>query len=82
MCVAKVTVPDRAGDPPVFRNFTVTFSHQRSSAAARTGSPTARTAGPVVAPDPGAEGVEGAEGPEDPPPEPPVPFPLPLPPVP
>ncbi len=38
MCVAKVTVPERAGEPPVLRNSTVTFSHHRLSAAARCGA--------------------------------------------
>ncbi|XXZ50372.1 hypothetical protein AAGT00_19480 [Streptomyces cavourensis] len=35
MCVAKVTVPERAGEPPVLRNSTVTCSHHRLPAAAR-----------------------------------------------
>ncbi|MET7762393.1 hypothetical protein ABZS71_10225 [Streptomyces sp. NPDC005393] len=50
-------MPEVTGASPVLRNSTVTFSHQRSPAAARSGSPTSSTAGPV-----GVVGVVGAEG--------------------
>ncbi len=59
--VAKVTVPERAGEPPVLRNSTVTFSHHRLSAAARSGALSVSAAG--------AGGGAGGSGlPEDPPP--------------
>lgn len=61
MWVAKVTVPERAGEPPVLRNSTVTFSHHRLSAAARSGALSVSAAG--------AGGGAGGSGlPEDPPP--------------
>ncbi len=63
MWVAKVTVPERAGEPPVLRNSTVTFSHHRLSAAARSGALSVSAAGA------GAGGGAGGSGlPEDPPP--------------
>lgn len=74
--VAKVTVPERAAVPPLFRKETVTFSHQRRSPSARTGAETVTTAGPGAGvgggtgvgegagvPVPGSEGgVEGVRG--------------------
>ncbi|RSS61782.1 hypothetical protein EF912_06165 [Streptomyces sp. WAC07061] len=40
-CVAKPTVPERAAVVPVLVKVTVTRSHQREDAAARTGAPAA-----------------------------------------
>lgn len=74
-CVANVTVPARAGDPPVLVNSTVTFSHQRSSAAARCGAPTVSTGGPGGTEGPGDDGPEGSPPGPPAPPEPPAPPP-------
>lgn len=64
MCVAKVTVPERAGEPPVLRNSTVTFSHHRLSAAARCGALSVSAAG--VAGGAGGFGLPGVPGLPDP----------------
>ncbi|MEV5583396.1 hypothetical protein AB0L39_33170 [Streptomyces parvus] len=60
MCVAKVTVPERAAEPPVLRNSTVTFSHHRLSAAARCGALSVSAAG--VAGGAGGFGLLGVPG--------------------
>lgn len=58
--VAKVTVPERAAVPPLFRKVTVTFSHQRRSPSARTGAETVTRAGPGAGVGVGAVVVGGA----------------------
>lgn len=47
MCVPKVTVPERTGEPPVLWKASVTCSHQRLSVGSRSGSPVVRRAGPA-----------------------------------
>ncbi|BAU84752.1 hypothetical protein SLA_3850 [Streptomyces laurentii] len=67
-CVAKVTLPERVAVPPVLRKVTVTFSHQRRSAADRTGAESVSAAGvggpvgPGVVVGEGGAGVPGSPG--------------------
>ncbi|GAA3910772.1 hypothetical protein GCM10023084_73610 [Streptomyces lacrimifluminis] len=58
MCVPKVTVPERTGEPPVLWKASVTFSHQRLSVGSRTGTPVVRCAGPTGCDGTGVVAVE------------------------
>lgn len=58
--VAKVTVPERAGEPPVLRKVTVTRSHHRVPASVSTGAERVSVAGAAGVGD--ALGLVGAVG--------------------
>lgn len=58
MWVAKVTVPERAGEPPVLRKVTVTRSHHRLSVSVSTGTERVSVAGAAGVAD--GRGVVGA----------------------